>query len=125
MSILTVITASISRCLDLTFFGVTPAKMGPEWPLSERRDFLAKLGVSIPLSGALIAAEMPPAKSQSSMMMTPQEIFVLYCSEALKHIEAEGLRTTKGSPQRIMIEAQAIALARVLAQLQFRTTGGL
>ena len=74
MSILTVITASISRCLDLTFFGVTPAKMGPEWPLSERRDFLAKLGVSIPLSGALIAAEMRPAKSQSSMMMTPQEI---------------------------------------------------
>lgn len=90
--------------------------------LTDRRDFLTRLGIGIPAS--VIGSEAHAAASNapdipSAVALSPQEVFTIYVSEALNCLPPYWSRDAN-SNMRQLIEAQGAALALVLAHLQQR-----
>ena len=93
--------------------------------MSDRRDFLKTLGISVP--AALIATPTAAKEAEMANAVTPQEIFEIYVSESLTllpHYFADAA-TDRHSVVRQLIEVQGAALATVLMYLQSNRDGNV
>lgn len=89
--------------------------MAKDPTMHDRRALLRGLGIGVPASLAIASsAEALPADLDP---MTPQDVFEIYVSECLRCLPQHFAKDSR-SNMRMLIEAQGVALAMVLARLQ-------